>query len=535
MECLLNIRTRDCPLCRGIYLADPLRRCADIARFLQNAEALTHQPQRDQAIRAVLASLEPDLTMGVSAAYVIRAKALIALADFKGAEEAFRRALEIHRCSNDAFIGLVDLLYSQGNLEELRVLLDEMLPLPYLTAEQLRKSGHMQLKLGKPAVAREAFERCLALKPNCGISYANMGEALVALGNFKDAEVVLRRGLQPGIENRQESARLILIHALLHQRKFAEAVPGYVALPEDAKQKLVKKFTSTGLLEFAKALPKTELNRLAVFAATQAGDDWIIAEGCIRELSGDSEGAIAALRKLVMTDAPITPDSRAHRELSTLFGLLKKLNKLDEAADILEYLIPRTSITRPITTLGQTETLLSAVLLNRRGKYQAALHLLTVAGEIWKNNFEIRVKQAAVLAAMGSYTEADAHARAALNISKGDEAELEAVLLICTVSAKLPLSYGQFFLLMEGKQKVEALASRGFMILMESAAKLKPNDLSLALEVTREQAAASTGDAATRWRNAEAALVKAQATAASTTAAETDKDDDPASKKARTE
>lgn len=168
----------------------------NVAYQLGLAEALSAAGRLGDAEAALNVALERAEMDG--AANLLMARVQLAQGRTEEAKSYFHRAIygrwrgDTLRERLQARFELISLLSRQGARQEL---LAELLPIEEAAPDSVelrRKLGHLFIQAGSPSRGIEIFRKVLQRSPNDGDAYAGMGEAALALGNFRTARADLQ-------------------------------------------------------------------------------------------------------------------------------------------------------------------------------------------------------------------------------------------------------------------------------------------------------------------------------------------------------
>lgn len=135
--------------------------------------------------------------------------------DHRGAEEAYRRALEIDPRTYSAYQNLASLLRIERRLEEARAY-EELLvtspsrnPYTYITLGDISRIG------GRAQEAEKLYRRAIRLNANDADAYAALGELAASHGDYRRARKMLRKAQR--VEDSGEHPRVRQLEALVEE------------------------------------------------------------------------------------------------------------------------------------------------------------------------------------------------------------------------------------------------------------------------------------------------------------------------------
>ena len=192
---------------------------ANVAYQIGLAEALFADGRVGDAESILEAALDRAEMDG--AANLLMARVQLALGHGEEAKSYFHRAIygrwrgdTIHERLQARF-ELISLLSRQGARQEL---LAELLPIQDLALDSIelqRKLGHLFIQAGSPSRGVEIFRKLLQHSPSDGDAYAGMGEAALALGNFRTARADLRMAARLLPRDTSIARQLVLADSVL--------------------------------------------------------------------------------------------------------------------------------------------------------------------------------------------------------------------------------------------------------------------------------------------------------------------------------
>jgi tetratricopeptide (TPR) repeat protein len=169
---------------------------------LELAPALVAAGKLDEAQTMIADALESSPNDGE--ANLVEARLMVQRGDLDQAVAYYHRAIygiwpqepQAHRIR--VRLELANLLASNKSSQQL---LAELIPLETDAQHDIaveRQVAHLYVEAGSPARAVTAYHTLIAEDPDDGANYAGLGEAELALGNFRGAETAFRSGIQRG-------------------------------------------------------------------------------------------------------------------------------------------------------------------------------------------------------------------------------------------------------------------------------------------------------------------------------------------------
>jgi tetratricopeptide (TPR) repeat protein len=172
--------------------------------------------EADATLRALLARAENDGAVNLTMAHV-----MIREGKYQEARAFFHRAIfgqwgsdSLERRTQARF-ELIDLLARRGDAREL---LAELLPFEEVSPDSVdlrRRLGDLFLRAGSPARAANMFREVLRHDPSDADAFAGMGEAALALGNFRTARTDFLEAEKLRPDDRRLAGRVALTDTAL--------------------------------------------------------------------------------------------------------------------------------------------------------------------------------------------------------------------------------------------------------------------------------------------------------------------------------
>jgi tetratricopeptide (TPR) repeat protein len=190
--------------------------------------------------------------------------------DFAGAEQEFRRAVELNQSSADARQWYGNYLSTMGRSDEALKELKRALELDPLSIEKIAGVGDIFYQNRQYDQALVEYRQALEMDPNSGFAHWTLGNVYVQKGMYEEAIAEYKKAIPLSGDSPDELASLGYVYALAGRRREAEAVI------DELKERSTRRYISPTIIAFIYAGLKENDQAFMWLGKAYEGRDFIL-------------------------------------------------------------------------------------------------------------------------------------------------------------------------------------------------------------------------------------------------------------------